>query len=106
MDDPPSVPALVARARDLFARVREGLVERDDALYLALVAMVTGEHLLLVGPPGTGKSEVARRLRLARHTHEEWQSADLLLVSDGGFEVPAEIERRDAANRTFACTAS
>src|SRR3954466_13696811 len=64
MDDPSSALGLVGRARELFARVREGLVERDDVLYLALVAMITGEHLLLVGPPGTAKSEVARRLRL------------------------------------------
>lgn len=59
-------------ARELTDRVREirdllttGLVERDVAVRLALLAALSGEHLLLVGPPGTAKSFVARRLRLA-----------------------------------------
>lgn len=59
-------------ARQLTDRVREirdllttGLVERDVAVRLALLAALSGEHLLLVGPPGTAKSFVARRLRLA-----------------------------------------
>jgi MoxR-like ATPase len=85
MDDPSSVDALVGRVRDLYSRVRAGLVERDDALYLALVAMVTGEHLLLVGPPGTAKSEVARRLRLVLR---EGRWFERLLTR---FTVPEEI---------------
>jgi MoxR-like ATPase len=32
------------------------LVDRDDEIVLALTALLAGEHLLLVGPPGCGKS--------------------------------------------------
>lgn len=42
-----------------------GLVERDLPVRLALIASLAGEHLLMVGPPGTAKSLVARRLHLA-----------------------------------------
>ena len=56
---------LTNRIRAIRDALTEDLVERDVAVRLALLAALTGEHLLLIGPPGTAKSLVARRLRRA-----------------------------------------
>lgn len=42
-----------------------GLVERATPVRLALLAALASEHILLVGAPGTAKSELARRLHRA-----------------------------------------
>ncbi|AEI63920.1 AAA family ATPase [Corallococcus macrosporus] len=60
-------PDLAARLKGLRDGLLTGLVERDVPVRLALLAALAGEHLLLIGPPGTAKSLVARRLHQAFH---------------------------------------
>lgn len=56
---------LSAASRNLRAVIEHasaGLVQREVAVQLVLLAAVAREHLLLIGPPGTAKSEAVRRV--------------------------------------------
>ena len=53
------------RLRTLLQALSQGLLERETAVHLALLAALAGEHTLLIGPPGTAKSALARRLHRA-----------------------------------------
>jgi MoxR-like ATPase len=53
------------RINGLIDALSAGLVERRRHVQLALLAALAGEHTLLIGPPGTAKSELSRRLHTA-----------------------------------------
>jgi MoxR-like ATPase len=61
----PASPPSPERLRALLAAIGAGLLERDATVRLALLAALAGEHVLLIGPPGTAKSALARRVHLA-----------------------------------------
>ncbi len=44
----------------VYSGLRRSLIDRDEEIRLAMVALVARQHLLLLGPPGTGKSYLAR----------------------------------------------
>jgi len=50
------------RLREAIREATQGLVERDQLAELMVLAAVAQEHLLVIGPPGTGKSAVVRRV--------------------------------------------
>ncbi|MDO9021245.1 MAG: AAA family ATPase [Myxococcales bacterium] len=56
-----AVPEAAARLCDAIALASRGLVEREALVELVALAAVAGEHVLVIGPPGTAKSEAVRR---------------------------------------------
>ncbi|TDT71935.1 MoxR-like ATPase [Hypnocyclicus thermotrophus] len=42
--------------------LNKGLVEREEIISLAILAILSKENILLIGPPGTAKSEISRRV--------------------------------------------
>ena len=73
-----------ARLRAAVSDASRGLVDREVLVELIALAAVAGEHLLVIGPPGTAKSEAVRRFaRVLEGSYFEY-----LL---GRFTEPSEI---------------
>jgi MoxR-like ATPase len=74
--------------RDKFAQVRgelsKALIERDEEVDLVLTALLANEHVLLVGPPGCGKS-------LLLDSVLSWAGGTKFTVLLTKFTVPEEV---------------
>jgi len=46
----------------LVEALNHGLVERTTEIKLSLIALLAQENIILIGPPGTAKSEISRRI--------------------------------------------
>ena len=57
-----SVLPAVQRLQALGQRLQEQFLGKEEIIRLLLIATLAGEHLLLIGPPGTAKSALARTL--------------------------------------------
>jgi len=82
---PPADAATSAAAlHDAIVAASRGLVEREALVELVVLSAVAREHMLVIGPPGTAKSEAVRRIaRRLRGRYFEY-----LL---GRFTEPSEI---------------
>jgi MoxR-like ATPase len=61
----PTLTGVAASLRRSLAEAGRGLVEREALAEVVALAAVAGEHLLVIGPPGTAKSEAVRRVARA-----------------------------------------
>jgi MoxR-like ATPase len=89
-----------AAVRDAVSRARVGLVDWELIAETVVLCAVAGEHLLVIGPPGTAKSEAVRRVAqqlggryfeylLGRFTepNEIFGPVDLRRLRDGVVEI-------------------
>lgn len=78
-------PDRKAKIAQLITEMNNGLLEREEQVKLMLLAALAGEHVLLLGPPGTAKSELAKRLK---NVFVEANYFERLLTR---FSVPEEV---------------
>lgn len=56
---------ITQRFEALLQHLKSGVYEKDTEIGMALMAAIAGESVLLLGPPGTAKSMIARRIKCA-----------------------------------------
>jgi MoxR-like ATPase len=57
---PPSPPRLSVRLQEAARVMEQHFLDKQEIVRLMLITVVAGEHMLLIGPPGTAKSAMVR----------------------------------------------
>lgn len=72
----------------LLHHLNHGLVDREPAFKAALLTVLAGENIVLIGPPGTGKSLLARRIAQGLGGDQGLRYFEYLLTK---FSTPEEL---------------
>ena len=78
------------RIEKLLSFIGKDLIEKDEAVRLAFLASIAGESIFFLGSPGTAKSLVSRRLKLAFKGENE-KSVSYFEYLMNQFSTPDEI---------------
>lgn len=64
---------LKERIATIIEHLKEGIHERDETIAVTLLSALSGQNAFLLGPPGTAKSLLARRLSCAFETNNYFE---------------------------------
>lgn len=76
------------KIQTLLDQLNHGLIAREDTLKAVLLTVLAGENIVLIGPPGTGKSMLARRMAEGLGGAEGLSYFEYLLTK---FSTPEEL---------------